>query len=105
MISDKERKEVAENLRYLSYRNRVRYKEEFFELLDETVMEPDLGYHEMNDVFERLADLIDRPKCEMTREGEGFRCSACGAFHDMSGFDEFPWPRCPNCGAEVTCNG
>lgn len=54
---------------------------------------------------QRLADLIDRPTCEMTREGEGFRCSACGAFHDMSGFDEFPWPRCPECGAEVTCNG
>lgn len=52
-----------------------------------------------------LADLIDRPKCEMTHEGEGFRCSACGAFHDMSGFDEFPWPRCPECGDEVRRRG
>lgn len=64
MTSDNERREVAENLRHLSYGNRVRYKEEFFELLDETVMEPDTGYHEMNDVFARLADLID-PACEV----------------------------------------
>ena len=48
-----------------------------------------------------LADLIDRPTCKMTHEGEGFRCSACGTYHDMSGFDEYPWEHCPNCGAEV----
>lgn len=59
MITDEERREIAENLCCLSYANRVRYKEEFYELLDETVMEPDTGYHEMNDVFGRLADLID----------------------------------------------
>lgn len=40
-ISDDERRETVENLRCLSYTNRVRYKEEFYELLDETVMEPD----------------------------------------------------------------
>lgn len=59
MITDEERRETAENLRCLSYANRVRYKEEFYELLDETVMEPGTGYHEMNDVFGRLSDLID----------------------------------------------
>lgn len=64
MITDDERRETVENLRHLSYMNRVRYKEEFYELLDETVMEPDTGYHEMNDVFERIADLIDRGECE-----------------------------------------
>ena len=52
-------------------------------------------------IGETVADLIDRPTCEMQREGEEFRCSACGTFHDMSGFDEFPWPYCPNCGAGV----
>lgn len=60
MVTNDERREVAENLRHLSYGNRVRYKEEFFELLDDTVMEPDTGYHEMNDVFDRLADLIEQ---------------------------------------------
>ena len=59
MISNDTRHEVAENLRSLGYGSRVRYKEEFFELLDETVMDPGTGYHEMNDVFDRLADLID----------------------------------------------
>ena len=59
MITDEERREAAENLRNLSDGNRVRYKEEFYELLDETVMPPFTGYHEMNDVFGRLADLID----------------------------------------------
>lgn len=59
MITDSERREAAEGLRNLSNGNRVRYKEEFYELLDETVMPPFIGYHEMNDVFGRLADLID----------------------------------------------
>lgn len=102
MISDMERREAAENLRYLSDGNRVRYKEEFFELLDETVMEPDTGYHEMNDVFDRLADLIDRPTT--TRHGR-FKtkhggkvpcCEVCGySIGDMR------WSYCPKCGAEV----
>ena len=48
MITDSERQEAVENLRILSDYNRVRYKEEFYDLLDETVMEPDTGYHEMN---------------------------------------------------------
>lgn len=52
-------------------------------------------------IGETVADLIDRPTCEMQREGEGFRCSACGTYNDMSGFEEFPWPRCPECGAGV----
>ena len=52
------------------------------------------------DCVERLADLID-PTCRMRPVIEGFRCSACGTYHDMSGFDEFPRPRCPECGARV----
>lgn len=78
-ISDEERRETVENLRCLSYTNRVRYKEEFYELLDETVMEPDTGYHEMNDVFERIADLIDRPTCHLIEDKDGrTACSECG---------------------------
>lgn len=53
---------------------------------------------------ERLADLID-PTCVMRPVLEGFRCSACGTHHDMSGFEEFPWPRCPECGARVVSGG
>ncbi len=32
MVTDEERREAVENLRCLSYMNRVRYKEEFYEL-------------------------------------------------------------------------
>lgn len=49
---------------------------------------------------ESLADLVD-PTCVMVPQGDGFRCSSCGTCHDMSGFDEFPWPHCPECGARV----
>ena len=56
-------------------------------------------------IGETLADLIDPPTCAMVREGEGFRCSACGEYHDMSGFDEFPWAFCPECGARVAEGG
>lgn len=102
MVTDEERRETIENLRCLSYMNRVRYKEEFYELLDETVMEPDTGYHEMNDVFERIADLIDRPTT--TRHGR-FKtkygrktpcCEVCGySIGDMR------WNFCPKCGAAI----
>ena len=102
MVTDEKRHEVIENLRCLSYMNRVRYKEEFYELLDETVMEPDTGYHEMNDVFERIADLIDRPTT--TRHGK-FKtkygretpcCEVCGySIGDMR------WNHCPKCGAAI----
>lgn len=65
-------------------------------------MEPDTGYHEMNDVFERIADLIDRPTT--TRHGK-FKtkygretpcCEVCGySIGDMR------WNHCPKCGAAI----
>lgn len=58
-----------------------------------------IGFVRADDAL-RLADLIDTT-CVMTPQGDGFRCSSCGTYHDMSGFDEFPWPRCPECGARV----
>lgn len=105
MITDSERREVVEKLRILSDYNRVRYKEEFYELLDETVMEPDTGYHEMNDVFECIADLIDIPTCVMTNVGgdfeNSFQCSNCMSEFDMPDYDRYPYKRCPECGAMV----
>lgn len=67
---------------------------------------PTLELVEQNDrnLANRIADLID-PTCEMEPQGECFRCSACGTHHDMSGFEEFPWPRCPECGARVVSGG
>lgn len=99
MISNKHRCEVAAELRKLADAGCIRYAEEFYEELREIVAIDFDGSFE--GVANSLADLIDRPTCEMTCEDEGFRCSACGKFHDMSGFDRFPWAYCPNCGAEV----
>lgn len=97
-ISDKERRETIENLRCLSYTNRVRYKEEFYDLLDETVMEPDTGYHEMNDVFERIADLIDRPTCHLIEDQDGrTACSECGCTAIYLSDATY----CPDCGGVI----
>ena len=97
-ISDDERRETVENLRCLSYANRVRYKEEFYELLDETVMEPDTGYHEMNDVFERIADLIDRPTCHLIEDKDGrTACSECGCAALYLSDATY----CPDCGGVI----
>ena len=98
-ISDSERCEVAENLRSLTIGRSIRYKEQFFDELAEVVVGFE-DYHDFDTVIEKLADLID-PTCVMRPVLEGFRCSACGTYHDMSGFEEFPWPRCPECGARV----
>ena len=99
MSSEDERREVAENLRYLTFGHSIRYKEQFFDELAETVVSFE-DYQDFDVVAEKLADLID-PTCRMRPVIEGFRCSACGTYHDMSGFEEFPWPFCPNCGARV----
>lgn len=99
MATSDERSEVAENLRCLTYGHSIRYKEQFFDELAETVVGFE-DYHDFGTVIEKLADLID-PTCRMRPVLEGFRCSACGTYRDMSGFEEFPWPRCPECGARV----
>ena len=52
MISDEERREVAENLRNLTIGHFIQYKEQFFDELAE-------DYHDFNVVLEKLADLID----------------------------------------------
>ena len=94
-----ERRDIAEGLRYMNRYERICYKEQFFDELAETVVGFE-DYHDFDTVIEKLADLID-PTCRMRPVIEGFRCSACGTYHDTSGFEEFPWPCCPNCGARV----
>lgn len=61
-------------------------------------MEPDTGYHEMNDVFERIADLIDRPTCHLIEDQDGrTACSECGCtaiyLRDAT--------YCPDCGGVI----
>lgn len=58
MISDGERREVAESIRYLTIRPYIRYKEQFFDELAEMVLDLE-DYRDFNVVLEKLADLID----------------------------------------------
>lgn len=59
------------------------------------------------DIFHLLADLIDRPTCQMVEcaidhgsRSWGMRCTACGKeFEHMK--PSYGWHNCPNCGAEV----
>lgn len=114
-ISDDKRREVAENLRHLDdetcalidHRMHLLTNEELAGHvvlnigLSMAMCEAGFDTKTMGDFWDLLADLIDRPTCHVEPEGEGFRCSFCGRLHDFSGFDEFPWPYCPECGAEV----
>lgn len=68
MPSYSERREVAENLRYLTIRPYIQYKEQFFDELAATVVGFE-DYHDFNAVLEKLADLID-PEEEGVRSGD-----------------------------------
>ena len=101
MTSDDERREVAERLRELPSTADADGCCTVWDILFALGMKASdtIGFAPADNAM-RLADLMD-PTCEMIPQGEGFRCSACGTYHDMSGFEEFPWPRCPECGARV----
>lgn len=58
MISDSERREVAENLRYLTIGRSIHYKEQFFDELAEVVL-GFMDFPDFNVVLDRLANLID----------------------------------------------
>lgn len=122
METSDERREVAENLRYLTIGRHISYKEQFFDELAETVVGID-DYHDFDTVIEKLADLID-PTCKLVEvwdEGRGehfLDCTACHFFERLDGApDDDPdlfnarrlwadvdWAalhRCPFCGARV----
>ena len=71
MPTDKERREVAENLRNLTIGRSIHYKEQFFDELAEVVVGFE-DYHDFYVVLEKLADLIDptNETCELERELE-----------------------------------
>ena len=58
MISNEERREVAENLRNLTIGRSIQYKEQFFDELSEVVVGFE-DYHDFDVVLEKLADLIE----------------------------------------------
>lgn len=113
MITDEERRRVAQNLRSSRYRLKPVPSGKQFMSMVRAASELELA-HEMNYLtqsgFERLADLIDRPTCrnvydenEMGSCVNGFECSECGNMvEDYEGYrisGEFNY--CSKCGREV----
>ena len=97
MPTNDERREVAENLRNMCICG-CRYKEEFYDLLVETVMRA-WDFHEFSDVADRLADLIEPEErtCYVEHiDDDSFHLS-CG--HEAAGHVSPSF--CPSCGAEV----
>lgn len=68
MVTDDERREVAENLRNLTISRYIQYKEQFFDELAEVVVDFE-DFHDFNVVLEKLADLID-PEGENNAEDD-----------------------------------
>ena len=109
MISNNERREVARKLREIERQTLCELTDgELIDFLVETV-----GFNRYtNEDFDegllgRIADLIDRPTCQMVEctidngsRSWGMRCTACGEeFEHMK--PSYGWHYCPNCGAEV----
>ena len=99
MISDEERHEIARKLRELPARAVC----DMAITLHCLIWPPNITYTGIDQLFARLADLIDRPST--TRHGK-FRtkygretpcCEVCGySIGDMR------WGYCPKCGAVIT---
>ncbi len=101
MINDEKRREVADKMRGYDVSE---FKESaivpFLECLGH-------GYTNWRGILDELADLIDRPTCQMFEctidhgsRSWGMRCTACGKeFEHMK--PGFGCRFCPNCGAEV----
>lgn len=101
MISDDERREVAHRMREFDVSE---FKESaivpFLECLG-------IGYVNWRGVLDMLANLIDRPTCQMVEctidngsRSWWMRCTACGKeFEHMK--PSYGWHYCQNCGAEV----
>lgn len=110
MPTNDERREVAENLRNMCICGCI-YKEEFYDLLVETVMRA-WDFHEFSDVADRLAELIEPEErtchLECVKSGpfyDVFRFDCCGKEYSESrtddGATELPLAVCPFCGARV----
>lgn len=108
MINDEKRREIVGNLRYcaeMCHSTGV-LDSDVLNALDIHCGDTD-GVSSAYDV-EKLADLIDRPTCEMTEcsidHGScswGMRCSRCGTEFEHEK-PAYGWRYCPNCGAVIT---
>ena len=104
MVTSDERRDVAENLRYMDQYERICYKEQFFDELAETVVGFE-DYHDFGTVIEKLADLID-PTTTVDETGVETvadavhlcECNECG--HSVEWvYGEYEY--CPRCGSRI----
>lgn len=100
MISDKERREIAESLResreFISTLPDVSIGENAFATLARILACVDC---ESGNIFDYLADLIDRPTTHIDVNEHGRACCAVCGCDDWCLADRLRY--CPNCGAEV----
>ena len=108
VISDEERREIAANLResrdFISVLPSASLEQNAFDTFERILACVD---YEQGNIFDYLADLIDRPTCQMVEctidhssRSWGMRCTACGKeFEHMK--PSYGWHYCPSCGAEV----
>ena len=114
MITDDERREVAERMRVYSHDFEFGDSHPFWYVVKAAF--GDVDAHTCYSVFARLADLIDRPTCHDVSDidNEAFKCSRCGYRVLSLGGDICDavvvspdglisdYYYCPNCGAMVT---
>ena len=106
-ISDEKRREIAASLResreFISGLPKASLEQNAFGTFERILACVD---YERGNIFDYLADLIDRPTCETIEHGRPYEshvcksCSRCsyGWFEDIH---DKPYSYCPNCGAEV----
>lgn len=104
MITDEKRRDVAERLRILA--SHAPADKDY--VLDALGLYPG-KYIDGFDQYcvNELADLIDRPTCEMTEcsidngsRSWGMRCSRCGTEFEHEK-PAYGWRYCPKCGAAI----
>lgn len=101
-ISDEERHEIARKLRELP----ARAVYDMAITLHCLIWPPNITYTGIDQLFARLADLIDRPAIKPEPSGRAYwRCPRCGAFNYRSAVTDccgvIPAHYCANCGAEI----
>lgn len=107
-ISDTERREIARKLREIERQTLCELTDgELIDFLAVAVGLDRYGSKNFDDgLFERIADLIDRPTCknsEYLYDGSFFECSECGERWELTCGSpaDNNLNFCPRCGAEV----
>ena len=101
MISDEKRREVAERLRNASAR-----RGDAPWMVEDLMLALGFRCYEGGEdqLFDHLADLIDRPKAKREDAGNYWRCGHCGAFSRKDAVTDccgvIPSRCCGNCGRE-----